>query len=146
MLLAHADEAGTPGSDSAYGRGILDVGRAMRSNQPGIVDAAIASVQPIADSVGNLQLQVIVENRGTAPLQNLLLVVALDGSSSNRELLVQQLKPDAIGVFEIPLPSGLKGSGEVLRFRTEITRLGSDIQPGNNVRQGIIRFSPPPAK
>ena len=146
LLLAHADEAGTPGSDSAYGRGILDVGRAMRSNQPGIVDAAIASVQPVADSVGNLQLQVIVENRGTAPLQNLLLGVALDGSSSNRELLVQQLKPDAIGVFEIPLPSGLKGSGEVLRFRTEITRLGSDIQPGNNVRQGIIRFSPPPAK
>lgn len=140
LLVTYANEAGLPGADSAYGQGILDLGRVMRSAQAGVVDAAIASVIPAVDSAGNPAIQIVVENRGTSALQNLRVSVAVEGRPLGTEFLLPYLEPNGVGVSQMRLPNDLLGPGESLRIRSEVTQLPGDILPGNNLYQGMLRF------
>lgn len=74
LLLAHANEAGAPGTDPVYGSGNLNVGRVFERSTPGIVDVAVASYHydpVLAASNGSENIaQVIVENRGTEAVHN----------------------------------------------------------------------------
>lgn len=102
LLQATANEAGAPGDDPAYGKGVIDLQRALTSNTRGIVDSAVASHFFDADNsygFGPNQMLFVVENRGTEPLAN----VPLSINANGRELshVFPTIRPNEIGVYPV---------------------------------------------
>ena len=84
LLFAYANEAGRPGPDAEFGNGLLQIGRVMERNQPGIFDVAVAS-QTFASSApafggAGTEYDVVVQNRGTEPLYDTQLNVTTGGA------------------------------------------------------------------
>ncbi len=101
MVQANANEAGAPGSDPAYGAGILDLGRVLNLGKPGIHDLALASNHLAIHTSGNTVLQVTVENRGTAAVINA--PVTVQTPLGTNHLNVTTLAPGQIQTFELPI-------------------------------------------
>jgi len=134
-VLGHLDEAGFPGEDPLYGAGLVDVGRVMRSDTPGIVDAALAStVLNYPDNGGPPEMLVTVENRGTALLVNAAVTVSSGAGST--PLNVTTLQPGAIQTFTVPVPNSAFDGGQTLRVQSSVrlSEGGADDFPSNDSR------------
>ncbi len=119
LLSANSNEAGAPGPDPLYGAGNLDVARALQSGTAGIVDVAVASYHydPVAAAESGTPdvAQVVVENRGTEPLHNVL--VEVNSGDGARSYNVSFLPPGEIAVIDTPIDSAAgaaNGALEVL--------------------------------
>lgn len=136
-LVANLNEAGAPGDDSYYGGGIVDFGRILRSGDPGISDAAVASNHVTSNGKGQTQLQVTVENRGTATLINAPLQVTTSTGTSNFNITT--LKAGDIATFTIPfnVPPG----GSTIQSTIQLSGGVSDLKPSNNRRSDV--YIPP---
>lgn len=136
ILINTSNEAGTPGLDMQYGNGILNVGRAINRDTPGINDLAVASqsyLTPTQDDASS-GLQVSVENRGTEAVWNSSLEVTIDGGTY--PVQISSLQPNERRV--VTIPSGLQTLQQqgFLDVRSKITLSGGtlDVQPSNNAR------------
>lgn len=131
-LTANLNEAGAPGEDEYYGAGTVDFGRIFRSGTGGISDAAVASNFVSTGSSGQLQLQVTVQNRGTAPIYNAPLEVTTQGVTST--LTITSLPPGKIATYTLPFSIPSNGA----TVQSQITLSGAnDFKPSNNRRSDI---------
>lgn len=141
LLLSFTNEAGTPGTDPFFGTGILDVGRAINRDTPGIEDLAVASQtflfpDDATNTIGGLQVS--IENRGTEPIFQSSLLIEIDGDQF--PVAVQSIQPSERQVITIPAGlSELQNEGE-LSVASKIT-VGAgtqDVRPDNNQREEVI--------
>ena len=136
LVLSKLDDVGAPGPDAASGGGMVDMGRVMNANTPGIYDAAVASNYVIAPSaeVPYPQLQVVVQNRGTETLVNV--GVQVTSAAGSVPLNITTLLPNAIQTFTLPLPSSSWNSAQPLQFDSSVWLSGdkTDANPSNNRR------------
>ncbi len=130
LVMDFADEAGLPGPDSEYGVGILNLGRVMSRNRPGIVDAAITD-QRIA---GGNAVEVTIQNRGSSVLVNALLEIRTPAGS--RTFNTTTLAPGAIRTFSMPVRAGAISAAKGMEVHSSLTldSPGDDATPYNNQR------------
>lgn len=133
LMIDNLDEAGAPGDDNYYGGGSVDLGRIFRSGTAGIADAAIASNHVSTTANGQLQLQVVVENRGTAPLVNAPVQVTTPSGTSNMNITT--LLPGQITTFTMPLQ--MTEEGARVQSQVQVSSGGNDIKPSNNRRTDV---------
>lgn len=137
IVMSYSNEAGIPGPDSEYGVGILDLGRIMDRGVPGIVDAAITNHTLFkSDRTGQGgEIQVTLQNRGTAPLINTLLETTTP--LGTRQFNATLIAPGAIQNFSIPIRLEDLAKGSTIRVQSVLTlgTPGSDKSPGNNRRR-----------
>ena len=143
ILQANLDDAGAPGTDPVYGAGLVDLGRALRSNTPGIVDAAVAShyIVPATTPSDSPTLEITVQNRGTAPLVNA--TVETTTPSGTTPFNISTLPVGQIATFEIPLYSTAGGSSVTISSVVKVSGGQTDAFPANNRRADI--YTPPAA-
>ncbi len=140
VIMNYADDAGIPGPDSEYGFGILDVGRIMRRGVPGLIDAAITSQRVVKSTSksGSDEIQVTIQNRGTAVLVNTLLSVS--SPFGNRQFNATTLAPGAIQTFSFPVR--LSGHPPILPVQVDsqltLGSSGRDLTPYNNQRSDSL--------
>ena len=136
ILLNTTNEAGSPGQDSQYGNGILDVGRAINSSTPGITDLAVASQNYLLPSANSSTsgLQVSVENRGTEAVWNSVLNVSIAGGEY--PVQVNSLQPNERKVITVPVGLQQLEQEGFLEVRSKITLSGdlTDSKPSNDAR------------
>ena len=136
VLQTNLDDAGAPGPDPVYGGGLIDLGRALRSGIPGIVDAAIASnyVAPSASSPENPVLEVTVQNRGTTPLVNATVETTIPAGTTTFN--IPTLPVGQIATFDVPLYTT---PGTPVPISSEVRLSGgqTDAFPANNRRADL---------
>ena len=127
-VTANLNDAGAPGDDSYYGGGMVDLGRIFRSGTGGIADAAIAANYVTTTANGQTQLQVVVQNRGTATLVNAPVQVTTPAGTST--MYVSTLPAGDIATFTLPLTIPDAGA----RVQSQVSGGAGDIKPSNNRR------------
>lgn len=136
IVINYSNEAGIPGPDTEYGVGILDIGRIMRRHTLGIVDAAITNQRIVrtGGSGANGEIQVTVQNRGTAILINTLLEIVTPFGS--RQFNATTIAPSGIKTFSMPIRLGGLPENEPIQVSSSLTlgTTGPDITPQNNRR------------
>jgi len=143
IVLGHTDEAGIPGPDSQYGSGILNLGRIMNRNRPGIIDAAITQQRVVTAANGRShEIQVTIQNRGTTVLVNVLLQVTTPAGA--RQINLTSLAPRAVKTVSLPIDLGSfpGNSAIIITSALSLGSNGIDITPANNHRTDHIPPSP----
>jgi subtilisin family serine protease len=139
-VLGNLDEAGQPGADPLYGGGLVDLGRTLRRDQPGVMDAAVASnVLVPSDSPGlNPELLVTVENRGTELMVNSTVNVFTRFGA--RQLNITTLPPGETKTFKIQLPTAALDPENPLRVQTSVSPGNGQVDqfPANNRRADVF--------
>ncbi len=134
LLVTHANEAGAPGYDGIYGDGILNVGRVVQAGESGIYDAAVASHYYAGDVEGNGReiLQVVVENRGTEPLQASTLVIG--SPLGEQQYTLGPIKPGDVLVREVVVDTRQAEIQGSVDYSTTLSlpSYQTDVQLGNN--------------
>lgn len=138
LLAQTANDGGAPGTDPAYGRGIINLGTAMNSGNPGYVDTAVSS--HYYDSA-NQQMQFVVQNRSGRALTGTSLAIAAGTVRTTQTL--PTLAPGETYIAKVavnPLTLNMAGS---ITYTTQLTNpLGViDQVPGNNRKSTTL--SPP---
>jgi hypothetical protein len=130
-MSGNLNDAGAPGSDSYYGGGLVDLGRIFRSGTGGIADAAIAANYLTTTANGQTQLQVVVQNRGTATLVNAPVQVTTPAGTST--MYVSTLRAGDIATFTLPL----NFRDASARVQSQVSGGNGDIKPSNNRRTDV---------
>ncbi|MEZ5329348.1 MAG: S8 family serine peptidase [Verrucomicrobiales bacterium] len=147
MLETYSNEAGALGADSAFGEGILDVGRVVQHDTPGITDVAVASHYVDLASIPEGEtpmVDIIVENRGTTIVNGATLNITSDNNS--RSYALPALDPGEAIVREFPIDTRLGEAQGDLTFSSELTLPGGqDFSPSDNSRTSVILFNDPAA-
>ena len=138
ILAATVNDAGAPGADSDYGRGILNVGWAMSQSDPTRVDPAVSSHYY---DVTKSQMDFVVQNRGGQALSGLSLDVETDGFT--KRYTISSLAVGASTVITVPVDQKtLTTNGAILYKTTLSTPIGvNDQNPANNIITS--RLTPP---
>lgn len=140
IVMNFSNEAGIPGPDSEFGFGILDLGRVMNRDTPGIVDAAITGQRILKSISGALsdEIQVTVQNRGTRTLVNTLLEISTPFGT--RQFNATTMLPNAIQTFSIPVRLGDLTENHRIEVDSSLTlgTAGLDITPQNNRRREVL--------
>ena len=140
ILRSYTNEAGTPGLDSQYGLGMIDVGRAMQRDTPGIEDLAVASQIYLFPTEDNRSsgLQVSIENRGTEPLYQSTVTIGIAGDQY--PVTIQSLQPNERKVITIPSGLGLLMEEGKLTVKSEVNLSNGnrDAKPANDSRNEVI--------
>lgn len=136
IVMRESDEAGLPGPDSEYGVGILNMGRVLNRNTPGITDAVITDqrlVRSRQTGRGDMLL-VTVQNRGTTVLVNTLLEISTPVGTGRFNATT--MAPGSIQTFSLPIRLSDLPRNETLQVSSQITlgSAGHDITPQNNQR------------
>ena len=146
LLIDYSNEAGAPGSDPVYGSGNLDVGRVLESGTAGIVDVAVASyfydpVLALASGTANTA-QVVVENRGTEALHNVL--VEVNSGDGARSYNLSYIPAGEIAVIETPIDAAAGSAAGVLSVSASAKLNegvnGQDRNGSDNLLQTSIVF------
>lgn len=136
QLYRYANEAGSVGPDAFTGAGAVNVGRVLRSDVPNIVDAAVASMVITPPRSGkSAQVQVNVQNQGTAAVGNLPLEVRTPGGTSS--LMVPLMAPGEVKSFTIGLPNAAFANGASVQVQGSIA--SDDAYFWNNQRASSLR-------
>jgi hypothetical protein len=142
LVLRNLNAAGAPGTDPQFGNGIIDVGRVVNSQTPGIYDGAIASNWYVAPENGAVtgMLLVTVENRGTEPITNG--TVNVEVNNGTFQLMTANLLPGQTQVLTLPV-NAPGGSIESVPVESTLTiRNGLDSKPSNDSLAGQIVLVP----
>ena len=147
MLATYSNEAGALGADPAFGQGILDVGRVVQNDTPGITDISVAShYVDLADiPEGEIPMvDILIENRGTTIVNGATLKV--DSDNNSRSYALPALEPGEVIVRQFPIDSRLGEAQGDLTFSSELTLSGGqDFTPSDNARTSVILFTDPAA-
>lgn len=134
LVMKYSDEAGIPGPDSEYGVGILNLGRILNRAVPGIVDAAITDQRLVRRGKGR-EIQITVQNRGTAMLVNTVLEV--HSPAGVRQFNATTLAPGQIEVHTVPVRAD--GGPVEVSSRLILATPGQDATPYNNRRDDTFQ-------
>lgn len=139
VLTSTASDCGVPGADPAYGRGILNVGWAMRRNNLQYVDTAVASHS--YDDATN-EVRFTVQNRSGRPVSGLNLTISVNQTSTLQS--VPMLGPGEIFVARVP---ARESTGSVT-YTSQLSNPAGivDAVPNNNRRSTILAPSAPPRR
>lgn len=135
LVLQTASDAGPPGADADYGRGILNVGWAMNANNPNYVDTAVAShfYDPVRGQVG-----FVVQNRsGRAVTGATLEVLVGDARAAHT---IAPLPPGGAHTVYTPAPAGASAFNTTLLNPPGVF----DQRPGNNRKSSVLAPAPAP--
>ncbi|MES2438889.1 MAG: S8 family serine peptidase [Verrucomicrobiota bacterium] len=140
IVMDHSNDAGIPGPDSEYGVGILNIGRIMNRSVSGIVDAAITNqrIMKSGSSGSSDEIQVTLQNRGTAVLVNTLVEISTPFGS--RQFNATTLAPGAIQTFSLPVRLNGMAENQPLQVSSSLSlgTRGEDITPQNNQRSETL--------
>ncbi|MFT6181201.1 MAG: hypothetical protein ACJAQT_002225 [Akkermansiaceae bacterium] len=140
ILQNYTNEAGSPGNDPQYGNGIINVGRVLQRDTPGIEDIAVASQTFLFPTENNPSggLQVSVENRGTEPLYQS--TVEIDIAGDRYPVSIQVLQPNERRVITIPTGlNTLQNQGQLnVKSDVNLNDGSRDAQPANDQRDEVI--------
>lgn len=140
VIYQMTNEAGAAGPDHFTGSGALNLGRILQSDTPNVMDAAAASNFIMPPQTGaSAQVQVNIQNQGTATLSNVPVTVTTP--SGVTQISVSSLAPGAVKSYNITLPNSLFANGQPVQVTTQIGM--QDALPFNNVR--TTTYSVPPA-
>lgn len=129
-LVYHANEGGVEGVDSYYGHGLVDLGRALQGNKPGVTDVAVAS-----QTVSNGKLFTVLENRGTDTVYQPVLDVTIGGNIST--IYGNSLVPGETRTVSVPFSASATSYGASVR----ISGGQIDVRPANNSSAKTITTS-----
>lgn len=140
LLARTANDAGQPGVDPAFGRGIANLGTAMNSGNPAYVDTAIASHFYDPDQE---QMQFVVQNRSGRTISGMSL--ALTAGTSTTTSAVPSLSPGQTFVAKVPVNDAVLRTSGSLTFVTQLTNpVGTTDQvPVNNRRSSVLSVPGP---
>ena len=138
VIAATTSDAGAPGADADYGRGILNLGWAMSHNDLTRVDPAISTHYYDA---ANSQMEFVVQNRGGQSISGLTLDVDTDGFTTTYR--VPSLGPGASTVIAVPVDQkNLVANGSIKYTTTLSPPIGTvDQDFSNNIKTS--RLTPP---
>ena len=137
-LVATASDAGAPGTDAAYGHGILNVDWAVNRTNPAHFDPAIAS--HYFDAANN-QMQFVVQNRSGASVAGLTLSITTTGATApTRILSVPSLAAGESYLASVPVDSAALQANGSLTYTTLLTTPPglTDAAPANNRRTSTL--------
>lgn len=144
-LLATANDTGLPGQDPQTGAGAIDLARALRMDETGIYDIAIADIVlgPDTSSGKVSSLLVTVQNRGTEPLPLASLQLSLP-SGTTQTFNVGYLAPGAVSSFSHFLDSSLLASEAGYSLSAQVLPPATtlDIAPANNQKAATFHSAP----
>ncbi|MBR0457877.1 MAG: S8 family serine peptidase [Victivallales bacterium] len=115
VVLANADDNGTPGKDEQYGLGVVDAERAVDSETPGIYLVAPTGVTRTTLPDGTAAYAISAQNQGTEPLESIELHATItyqrdDGTtaSSTWDLTFSNVAPGQTvsGIANPTIPAG----------------------------------------
>ncbi len=133
LLFSYLNDGGSAGTDTQYGAGMPDIGRALNGRTPGIYDAALAAQTIIAPtpSTPNGQIEVLVQNRGTETLINTAVRISTPSGVVNTN--ITSLAPGAVRVVRVPIPFHTATS---LHYESQVSLSGNttDTKPSNDRR------------
>jgi hypothetical protein len=135
LLARTASDAGAPGTDPAFGHGILNLGTAMNSGNASYVDTAVASHYYDAE---HNQMQLVVQNRSGRTISGMSLNIGVGTTSTTQS--VPSLAAGETYVATVPVNDiALKQSGS-LPITTQLTNpVGvTDQVPANNRRSSVL--------
>lgn len=142
IVMAYADDEGPPGFDSEYGVGVLNLGRIMNRDAPGISDAVVTWQQYVKGDgkASPGKIQVTVQNRGTVALINSM-VETLTPVGSERAIATT-IAPGASETFSLPFDSQRFADSRAVEVMSTITLGNSavDASPANNRRMDTLRL------
>jgi hypothetical protein len=112
------------------------MGRVMRRDQAGVVDAAVASqvISPPEAGRPYSELLVTIQNRGTSMLVNT--GVEVSTPIGQYPLNITTLAAGAIQTFHFPLPADTFANADSIDVQSTVTVTGNspDAFPANNTR------------
>jgi len=133
LLFSYLNDSGSVGTDTQYGAGMPDIGRALNGKTRGIYDAALAAQTIIAPtpSTPNGQVEVLVQNRGTETLINTAVKISTPSGVVNTN--ITSLAPGAVRSVRVPIPFHTAAS---LHYDSQVSLSGSmtDAKPSNDRR------------
>jgi len=137
LVLKLGNDAGYPGTDTAYGSGILAIDRVIEHGSPGIYDAAVTSqfLVPAANNTSLPKVLVTIQNQGTETLINS--PVTITTPSGSQSINISSLAAGEIQSF--PVPVRLPEDGSPVAVSTSVETMEPDQEPANNSRDD--RFS-----
>lgn len=138
LVTSHANEAGSPGADSSYGSGLLDVGRIINSQTSGIFD--LAAVSNLVSPAGN-SIVSVVQNQGTAIINNATAV--LNTPFEQIPLSIPRLAPGEIQTFEFPVNLQGAGNSYSIETSTSLNPAFTDSDPANNSKSTFFQKATP---
>ena len=135
LLERTANDGGAPGTDPAYGRGILNVATALNRNNATYVDTAISSH---AYDAASGQMQVVVQNRSGRSVTGLTL--AINAGSAEQTQVVPSLAPGETYVARVPVSATTLQAAGQLTFSTRLTNPAGAVDqvPANNTRASVL--------
>ncbi|HUR60330.1 MAG TPA: S8 family serine peptidase, partial [Opitutaceae bacterium] len=141
LLARTASDGGAPGVDPAFGHGILNLGWALNSANPGYVDTAVSS--HFYDAASN-QMQIVVQNRSGRAVTGLALNVTAGTLGQN--FSVPPLAPGESYVAKMPVDSAaLRNSGSLNYLTVLSNPIGvTDQVPANNRKTSVLTPAPRP--
>lgn len=135
LLTRTANDAGAPGADPAYGKGILNIGWALNASNPTYVDTAVSS--HYYDPNTNL-MSFVVQNRSGQTVAGMTLSVT--AGTTTRDFLIPPLTAGQSDVVRVQVDSGQLALAGRINYATTLTNpLGvTDQVPRNNRRNSVL--------
>lgn len=135
LLRRTANDAGAPGSDPAYGSGILNLATALNSGNANYIDTAVAS--HYYDAANN-QMQFVIQNRSGRTVTGMSLSVAVGTTTQTQT--VPSLSAGETYVARVPVNDSTLRTAGTLSYTTQLNNpLGlSDQVPANNRRSSVL--------
>ena len=140
LLARTANDGGAPGTDAAFGHGILNLATALNSGNPAYIDTAVASHHFDATTG---QMQFVIQNRSGRTVSGMTLAVTAGTTTTTSS--VPSLSAGETYVAKVPVnDTALRNAGS-LTFATQLTNpIGTvDQAPANNRRASVLT---PPKK
>lgn len=152
LLEEYANYAGpmsTNDWNDFYGYGVVNVGRVLNRNDPGLADAAMAdafldlsgvNTTTSSDGSATAPLSIEVQNRGNQSYASLTLNYDVNGNSGMQ--LIKGLGPNQVQAVTVNVPvSQLLGGGVIVN--ANVQGMGSDSNPNNNSLSRLLKITLP---
>jgi subtilisin family serine protease len=143
LIIDYGDDYGAPGEDAAYGQGILNMGRIMQRNQPGIYDVTAGGPYILIpdDSSDALMIEFYAQNRGTEPIEEMTLNVTIEGVPSVlhfQNIAVGQTVSERVTVP----PEIIPADGHVTATHAAVITGHRDANPRDNGQRSVFFLAP----
>ena len=137
LLKLYSNDAGEPGPDDAIGAGVLDAGRLLARQVPGVVD--VAAIRPYLRrdaQRGLVVADVFAQNQGTVALPLVEMILTVDGGQQVLRFADVGIGATLAHTLERPVVA-VDAAG--LDITVEVHPVGlADAQPGNNTVRTVL--------
>ncbi len=135
LLQHYSNDTGAPGTDEATGAGMLDAGRLLARNEPGLVD--MAAISPYVRRDGErVLLDAFGQNRGTVALHEVAMDIILDGRTQTLRFNDVGIGATTAHTLELPADEFDRDGADIT---VQLRTIGqTDTQPQNNAIRAVM--------